>query len=111
MYSGNLKNLVLLVSFFILLGSMGGCNQRILFDPDFYVTDHTIPGITNEQGQSLKASDPQFDDFACMSRAKVEELEELLMTHGSPKLKMRARKEYEKLTLRMIYKQIPSDSN
>lgn len=74
---------------------LNGCSKGILFDPDFHVADHTIPGIVSENNEVIPASDIRFDDFACMSKEKIKELKQILMKSKSSNLRYQTLKQYK----------------
>lgn len=80
---------------------LNGCSKGILFDPDFHVADHTIPGIVSENNEVIPANDIRFDDFACMSKEKIKELKQILMKSKSSNVRAHAIKEYQKLRVMM----------
>ena len=77
MFLENLKILLL----FCLMILFTCCSKGIKFDPDFRVGNHLIPGIVAEEGTVIPAGDLRFDNFACMSKEKIKELEQVLMSH------------------------------
>jgi len=42
---------------------------------DFYVADHTAQDIYNDDGLSVKCSEPEFDNYACLHYDNIVELE------------------------------------
>jgi len=74
-----MKFLIILL-FFISCGT-----SRIKFDPNFYVASHIDMTIMSETGHIIYAYEPQFSGFACMTKAQIVELMQLLMQTDIPK--------------------------
>lgn len=93
------RNFLLCILWVLILDF--GCSKGQLFDPDFRVADHTLPGIVSENGEVIPANDIRFDNFACMSKEKIKELKQILMRTKSPAYRSRVVQEYLHLTERM----------
>lgn len=83
----------------LCLVSFLGCLKPITFDPEFYAGDYQNQSIMNEREEVIRTNDPRFGDFACMTRAKIKELERILMTAKTGSLvKKQVKQESENLT-------------
>jgi hypothetical protein len=71
------KKLPLLLGILTIL-SASSCGQRPKFDPNAYRANHRIEAIVNEHEHVVYAYEPLFSEFACMHRAKWEELRRLV---------------------------------
>lgn len=71
----------------ILLLLLAGCYTGITFNPDFHIGDYERGGITGEDGVTIYADDPQFNQWACLHVTKVEELKTILQKAKIPKRK------------------------
>ncbi len=76
----SISSLILLLFITLSCGHYEGIN----FDPDFYVANSLDGTITNERGESVSCYNPSFDNFACMTKSKVVELMQILMTAEIP---------------------------